>query len=153
MWLVMFSKKSIKFLHAGCALALYRENFIQEISGFNLIQRSTFVGIVFIPNFIDKTFNQISFIRIHRKSLASLLAAFLVKLLIGQPNLLITNVYGTTTPLNDQLVLSSLEVIKDIVPRECCLFTHEIFIYLRHANLLANFFSIWNFFLGGITAD
>jgi hypothetical protein len=24
---------------------------------------------------------------------------------------------------------------------------------LRQANLLANFFSIWNFFLGGITAD
>ena len=81
------------------------------------------------------------------------MATFQVELLICQSNLLISYVHSATTTLNDQLVLRGLKVIENIVPGKSCFFTHEIFICLSHTNLLANFFRIRNFFLGGITTE
>jgi len=80
------------------------------------------------------------------------LTTFLVKLLISQQNWLIAYMHSATTAFNNKLVLNSLKVIKDIVLRECCFFTHEIIICLKQTNLLANFFRIGNFILGRITA-
>jgi hypothetical protein len=62
-------------------------------------------------------------------------------------------VHSTTTTFNKKLVLSSLKVIKNIVSRKRCLFTHKIIIRLSHTNLFANFFRIRNFFLGRVTAE